>query len=101
MRCGTLPLDSRCLWTVDEKHSIAKQRLKPSAQSPWGQPEGDHWLLEVKPGYVWLPAAFTARRSWLTANGYRLDHDTDESYIAVRNDLPILPQAEALGQCVK
>ena len=67
----------------------------------WGRPEGDHWLLKVKPEYVWLPAAFTVRRSWLTANGYRLDHDTDESYIAVRNDLPILPQAEALGQCVK
>lgn len=76
--------------TLETQNAVAK-----------GGRRGDQWLLENKPEYVWLPAALSTRRSWLTANGYRLDHDTDESYIAVRNDLPVLPQAEALGQCVK
>jgi hypothetical protein len=76
--------------TLETQNAVAK-----------GYPAGDRWLLDVKPEYVWLPAAATARRSWLAANGYRLDHDTDKSYIAVRSDLPLLPQAEALGPCVK
>ncbi len=64
-----------------------------------GLPRGDEWLVAERPDYVWLPAKFTQRRSWLVANGYRVDHDTATSFIAVRADLPQLPTAPAFPSC--
>ena len=64
-----------------------------------GLPEGDQWLSAAQPEYVWLPAKFTKRRSWLVENGYRLDHDTESSFIGVRADLPQLPTAAAFPTC--
>jgi hypothetical protein len=66
-----------------------------------GLPAGDQWLSTVRPEYVWLPASFSKRRAWLLANGYRLDHDTADSFIAVRSDLPALPHAAPFPECVR
>jgi hypothetical protein len=66
----------------------------------FGRKEGDEWLTRVRPEYVWLPSNFVARGDWLVANGYRLDHVSDESFIAVREDLPPLPEAVPLEPCV-
>ena len=64
-----------------------------------GLARGDEWLAAEQPEYVWLPAKYTKRRSWLAANGYRIDHDTDKSFIAVRSDLPRLPEASTFPSC--
>jgi hypothetical protein len=64
-----------------------------------GRPRGDEWLAANQPEYVWLPAKHTKRRDWLVANGYRLDHETDTSFIAVRADLPTLPEAATFPSC--
>ena len=45
------------------------------------------WKVE----YVWLPVRSQRTRAWLLANGYRIDTETDRSFIAVRRDLPALP----------
>lgn len=76
----------------------AQQTQKAMA---FGWPEGDRWLASVRPEYVWLPASFHARRDWLTSNGYRLDHQTSVSFIAVREDLPVLRDAAPFGRCVQ
>jgi hypothetical protein len=50
--------------------------------------------------YVWLPNQWTALRDWLVDNGYRLDVQTRESFVAVRKDLPALAGAGApIGNC--
>jgi hypothetical protein len=64
-----------------------------------GLPLGDEWLIAERPDYVWLPDRFTQRRNWLVVNGYRIDHDTESSFIAVRADLPQLPTAPAFPTC--
>ena len=43
--------------------------------------------------YVWLPARSSATRAWLLANGYRLEKETSRSFVAVRQDLPVLTGA--------
>ncbi|HYN07997.1 MAG TPA: hypothetical protein VES67_11450 [Vicinamibacterales bacterium] len=40
--------------------------------------------------YVWLPARSAATRAWLVDHGYRIDKETDRSFVAVRGDLPPL-----------
>jgi hypothetical protein len=44
--------------------------------------------------YVWLPSRSSATKAWLLANGYRIDQETDRSFVAVRQDLPALTAAE-------
>jgi hypothetical protein len=49
-------------------------------------------LAEWQAEYVWLPLPRSARtRAWLVANGYRIEAETDRSFVAVRQDLPVLP----------
>jgi hypothetical protein len=43
--------------------------------------------------YVWLPARSTVVRDWLAAHGYRIDQETERSFVAVRQDLPRLTLA--------
>ncbi len=40
--------------------------------------------------YVWLPARSAATKRWLVSHGYRIDADTPRSFVAVRQDLPVL-----------
>jgi hypothetical protein len=49
-------------------------------------------FLAWRPDFVWLPAADAAVRVWLQDHGYRIDASTERSFIAVRQDLPVLPQ---------
>ena len=55
------------------------------------QPRGQMWLLRERPEYVWVPAR-SALSAWLENVGYRIDLRTDESFVAVRSDLPRLSQ---------
>jgi hypothetical protein len=52
--------------------------------------EGIAYLQGLNPDYVWLPIASSRLRDWLAANGYRIDRQTDESFLAVRADRPTL-----------
>jgi hypothetical protein len=79
-------------------YSEAAQEIQKAVA--FGLPRGDEWLARERPEYVWLPSMFTTRREWLVANGYRLDHHSNVSFIAVRGDLPALPEAAALTACV-
>ena len=45
------------------------------------------------PEYVWLRASLTATRARLAASGYRIDVETGSSFVAVRNDLPVMTSA--------
>jgi hypothetical protein len=62
---------------------------------------GDDWLLSRRPEYVWLKAKHAGRRDWLATHHYRIDWQSDESYIAVRDDLPPLsgPRTAASSGC--
>jgi hypothetical protein len=66
------------------------RRLEEHAAIISGSEAGVARLAEWRAEYVWLPASSTATKSWLAANGYRLDVETDRSFIAVRSDLPQL-----------
>jgi len=48
---------------------------------------GHEWLAAQQPEYVWLPLRYRALGEWLAAHGYRIDWQSDQSYIAVRSDL--------------
>jgi hypothetical protein len=42
----------------------------------------------LNPEYVWLSAAYAgATKAWLVEHGYRIDVDTDRSFLAVRADV--------------
>ena len=52
-----------------------------------GTSDGLRTLAEWRPEYIWLPARSAAAKSWLTANGYRLDVETRRSFVGVRDDV--------------
>ena len=66
-----------------------------------GKPAGLAALGRIAPEYVWLPSEATAAAGWLMANGYRMEVQTQRSFIAVRQDLPSLPGrvADASSTC--
>lgn len=53
-----------------------------------GTTEGLAALAAWQAEYVWLPARSRATRVWLADHGYRIDVSDDESFVAVRADLP-------------
>jgi hypothetical protein len=55
-----------------------------------GTPEGIAYLRRLDPEYVWVPASFDRLRDWLGTHGYRIDLQTQESFVAVRADQPTL-----------
>jgi hypothetical protein len=65
-------------------------RLDEHAAILEGWPTGFNVLAGWRPEYVWLPATSAATRTWLASHGYRLEHDTEGSFVAVRSDLPAL-----------
>ena len=71
-------------------------RLQEHAAVLHGSPDGLATLARWQPEYVWLPATSGATRDWLIGRGYRLEHSSDRSFIAVRPDMPPLrlPQLE-------
>lgn len=65
-----------------------------------GEPTAQKIVAELAPDYVWLRSSRTAAKHWLVANGYRLDADTDASFLAVRHDLPAAtPAAQPMAAC--
>jgi hypothetical protein len=45
-------------------------------------------LAQWRAEYVWLPARSAATKAWLVSNGYRLDLDGPDAFLAVRADVP-------------
>jgi hypothetical protein len=86
-------------WDGRRETLYSQQTQDVQSAVVFGLPAGDRWLLEVKPEYVWLPARLDRRREWLLAHGYRIDHRSATSYIAVRDDLPPLPAAVSPDRC--
>jgi hypothetical protein len=77
--------------TVNQQASIA-----------FGQPEGMEYLDRVRPEYVWLSYRFAApTAAWLETHGYRIDVKTDKSFVAVRNDLPMLIERAPAPRCFR
>jgi hypothetical protein len=67
--------------TIDEQDQVAR-----------GTPRGTAFIDRTRPDYVWYPSAMTRLKQWVAANGYRVDIDTTESFLAVRADLPVVPR---------
>jgi hypothetical protein len=65
-----------------------------------GTRDGLALLEEWAPEYVWLPASSSVTREWLRQRGYRLDHASERSFVAVRPDLPVLPASSgSIASC--
>ena len=63
-------------------------------------PEGIAFLVRERPEYVWLQTRQSgALASWLAANGYRLDVQTAQSFVATRADLPPLHVGTPMPRC--
>ena len=77
----------------------SEQRLAVQSDLERGQPDGLRLLDREKPEYVWMPKAHDQLLAALPAHGYRIDVQTKESYIAVRQDLARLqlPTREPSG----
>ncbi len=72
-------------------------RLNEHAAILAGEPAGTDSLERWAAEYVWLPASSRRTESWLAARGYRLDVRTEQSFVAVRGDLPalVVPERDA------
>ena len=73
------------------------QRLDEHAAVIAGSAEGLAVLSRWRAEYVWLPSTSVVTKNWLSQNGYRIDAETDRSFVAVRADLPELPFAASAG----
>jgi hypothetical protein len=65
-------------------------RLAEHAAILDGQAAGLRMLAEWAPEYIWLPATSDQTRAWLVSEGYRVEYQSDRSFVAVRPDLPRL-----------
>ena len=52
-----------------------------------GEPEGLAFLQRARPEYAWFRQSNTRLKSWASDNGYRIDIDTPESFVAVRDNV--------------
>ena len=77
----------------------SEERLAVQFDLERGDPEGLRLLDRERPEYVWMPTAHDRLLAALPAHGYRIDVQTKESYIAVRQDLARLhlPTREPSG----
>jgi hypothetical protein len=67
----------------------SQEQLERQRAVAFGEPEGLEELTRSSPEYVWLPMERSAHlRSWLMAHHYRVDVQTPQSFVAVRDDLP-------------
>ena len=66
--------------TLEEQRAIGR-----------GEPAGLAALERLSPEYVWLPHPRSGRTAaWLRENRYRIDVQTERSFVAVRDDLPVI-----------
>jgi hypothetical protein len=72
------------------------QRLREFHEVANGSPLGLRIVARDRPEYIWMMASRHLLRTQLLDAGYRIDLSTPESFIAVRNDLPVLlPAADS------
>jgi len=65
-----------------------------------GLAPGIEFLRATRPEYVWLATATGApAAAWLKANGYRMDVETGESFIATREDVAPVTIAPPQSRC--
>jgi hypothetical protein len=76
--------------TVYSEETLARSDALEAAT-----PAGLAYLQQLDPIYVWEPARLTTLRDWLAAHGYRIDVQTDRSFVAVRADQPIVQPSVA------
>jgi hypothetical protein len=63
-----------------------------------GERDGQTMVAALSPDYAWLRSS--SARKWLEANGYRVDIETESSFIAVRRDRPaIATSTDPLPAC--
>ena len=74
--------------TIDEQDQVSR-----------GTPRGTAFIERTRPEYIWYPSSMTRLKQWVAANGYRVDIDTSDSFLAVRADLPTIarPPAQVFG----
>jgi hypothetical protein len=53
-------------------------------------PAGFAVIAAWNPEYVWLPASRSRTKAWLKAHGYRIDFESERSFVAVRSDHPTI-----------
>jgi hypothetical protein len=69
----------------------SERTLEEQRAIGFGEPAGLAALERLAPEYVWLPREHSARTAaWLRENRYRIDVQTDRSFVAVREDLPTI-----------
>jgi hypothetical protein len=56
-----------------------------------GTAAGIDYLRRLAPTYIWLPASLQTLRAQLRSQGYRVDLETRESFVAARLDAPVIP----------
>jgi len=69
--------------------------LKGHDELDAGTREGLAYLQDLQPDYVWLPAMLTSVSEWLAGHGYRIDVQTPRSFVAVRENLPVVHASDA------
>ena len=67
----------------------SEQALERQVAIAFGDAAGLHALERLSPEYVWLPLARSRRTlDWIRNQRYRIDIQTPQSFVAVRDDLP-------------
>jgi hypothetical protein len=69
-------------------------RLREWSEIAKGSPRGLTAIDRDKPEYVWMQSDRVALRRGLLERGYRIDLQTPESFVAVREDLPPIRRIE-------
>jgi hypothetical protein len=76
----------------------SEEQLARQVAIAFGEPQGLEELARTAPAYVWLPTARSERtRRWLRAHNYRIDVETPQSFVAVRQDLPMVTPAPTVA----
>lgn len=70
--------------------------IDEQSQLAQGTAAGVAFIERTRPEYLWYPQSKAVLKHWVAANGYRLDVDTRESFVAVRADLRPLTPSGAL-----
>src|SRR5678816_2954792 len=65
-------------------------RLAEAAAIVAGTDEGLDVLNGWQAEYVWLPLGNRKTLTWLASHGYRIELETERSFVAIRDDLPRL-----------
>jgi hypothetical protein len=88
-------LGPRLQVSFDPRFDLVYSPATIAQQSAVGnaEPQGTEFLLRTRPEYVWFRQTSQPLKTWLANNGYRLDIETEESFVAVRRDLPQLHDA--------